>query len=258
MKPRQFLVTIFFSWIAAIGGYAETAALPKRPILLVLTNHAELGNTGKKTGFYLSEAAHPWEVFKKAGYEVKIASPKGGLAPLDPKSLDLNDAANAAFWEKYGNGTEAEAGVKETLSLKDVKPEDYSAIFFAGGHGAMWDLRENADVGRVTAGIYDHGGAVGAVCHGPAALVDVKLADGSLLVKDKTLAVFTNAEEEAVELTKTVPFLLQTELEKNGAKVKTAPNFSENTMRDGRLVTGQNPASAKKTAELIVEALSGN
>lgn len=245
---------------AILCSAALTAAEPaaaKKPILLVLTNHAKLGETGKLTGFFLSEAAHPWEVFLKAGHPVALASPLGGFAPLDPKSYDLKDPANAEFWKKYGSGDEQEKtlGVKETAALATVKTGDYAAVFFAGGHGTMWDFRGNKEIQRVTAAIYDGGGAVGAVCHGPAALIDVTLKDGSPLVKGKKVAAFTNAEEEAVELKKVVPYLLQTDLEKKGALHVPAGNFEENAVRDGRLATGQNPASAGKTAELLIEAL---
>ncbi|MGB6222107.1 type 1 glutamine amidotransferase domain-containing protein [Haloferula sp.] len=231
-------------------------AADKKPLLLVLTNHAELGETGKPTGFYLSEAAHPHEVFTKAGYKVKLASPEGGFAPLDPKSLELEDEANAAFWKNFGNGDKDKPGVAETMALSDVGPGEYGGIFFAGGHGSMWDFPASAELRAVTASIYSRGGVVGAVCHGPAALVNLKLPDGSLLVSGKKVAVFTNEEEEKVELTEVVPFLLQTAFEDMGAEIVPAEAFSENAVRDGRLVTGQNPASAKKAAQLFVEGLT--
>lgn len=245
---------------AVFGSSAIATADPvpdKKPILLVLTNHAKLGETGKLTGFFLSEASHPWEVFSKAGYPVTLASPLGGFAPLDPKSYDLKDASNEMFWKKFGSGDAADdtLGVKETSALKDVKPEDYSAVFYAGGHGTMWDFRGNKDVQRVTAGVFENGGAVGAVCHGPAALIDVTLKDGTPLVKGKKVAAFTNAEEEAVGLTKVVPYLLQTDLEKAGALHMPGENFGEQAVVDGRLATGQNPASAKKAAELLIGAM---
>ncbi len=237
---------------------AMAADQVKKPILLVLTNEAKLGKTQGRTGFYLSEAAHPFEVFTSAGYKVMLASPLGGFAPLDPKSYDEKDSANLAFWKKFGSGEEKNAtlGVKETVSLSGLNPADYSAVFFAGGHGTMWDFRGNKDVNRVTATIYEDGGAVGAVCHGPAALVDVKLTDGTPLVKGKKVAAFTNDEEEAVGLAAVVPFMLQTQLEEAGATHVPAENFAENAVADGRLVTGQNPASAKKTAELLVAVLA--
>lgn len=244
---KRFLLTLLL--------FPLTAFAEKPAILLVLTNHSELGDTGKLTGFFLSEAAHPYEVFAGHGHPVTLASPKGGFAPIDPKSFDLKDKGNALFWKKYGNGNADKPGVAKTLALGDVDPTTFGAIFFAGGHGTVWDFPESKPAQKLTAVIYEAGGAIGAVCHGPSALVNVKLSDGSHLLKGKQTAVFTNAEEEAVGLTKTVPFLLQTAFEKAGATVVVADNFTENAVRDGRLVTGQNPASAKKSAELLIEAM---
>lgn len=235
---------------------ATSLAAEKSPILLVLTNHAELGGTGKPTGFFLSEAAHPYGVFTEKGHPVTLASPKGGFAPLDPKSFDLEDKANAAFWEKFGNGDKDKPGVDKTTALSEIDPAKFSAIFFAGGHGAVWDFPDSEVLQKLTAKIYESNGAVGAVCHGPAALVNVKLSGGSHLIAGKKTAVFTNSEEAAVKLTETVPFLLQTAFEKAGAEVIPAKDFSENAIRDGRLVTGQNPASAHKAAELLLDAIA--
>jgi len=253
----KILFPVLASALVSTSPAAETAP-EKKPILLVLTNHAKLGDTGKTTGFFLYEAAHPWKVFSEAGYKVTLASPAGGFAFLDMKSHDLKDEANAAFWKVHGHtDKDGPLGVKETTAMAEVKPGDYAAVFYAGGHGTMWDFRNNKDIQRVTAGIHEAGGAVGAVCHGPAALVDVKLTDGTPLVKGKKVAAFTNEEEEAVGLTKVVPYLLQTDLEKAGAVHVPGEKFKENAVRDGRLATGQNPASATKTAELLLEALSG-
>ncbi len=224
-------------------------------ILIVLTNHSELGDTGKKTGFYLSEASHPYEVFTKAGYEVSLASPEGGEAPVDPSSMDLKDEANKTFWVKYGNGDEQSPFASETKKLSEINARDYEGIFFAGGHGTVWDFPNSEALQDLTSSIYASGGVVGAVCHGPAALLNVKLPNGTHLIDGKKVAVFTNEEEEAVELTKVVPMLLETSFEDKGAMVQLADKFTENAVRDGRLVTGQNPASAKKTAELFVAAL---
>lgn len=229
-------------------------AAPK-PIVLLLTNVDHMKGTSKGTGFYLSEAAHPYAVFKKAGYEVVFASPKGGFAPVDQKSLDMEDQENSAFWKDFGMVGEARVGIKGTNKLAELKPADFSGIYAAGGHGTCWDFPNNQEIADFISKIYADGGVVGAVCHGPMALVGVKGADGKPLVAGKKVAVFTNAEERAVKLDKVVPFLLQTELEKAGAKVVTADNWAENAVRDGRLVTGQNPASATKSARLFVEAL---
>jgi putative intracellular protease/amidase len=237
----------------ALSAFAHAA--DKAPILLVLTNHSELGDSGRKTGFFLSEAAHPYKVFTENKHQVTLTSPTGGFAPIDPKSMQLDDEANASFWKKYGNGDEEKPGVALTKALGEIDPSEYSAIFFAGGHGAMWDFPDSAALQKITTAIYENGGAVGAVCHGPAALVNVKLSDGTHLLSGKKTAVFTNDEEDAVELTDTVPFLLQTSFEKAGAKVIPAENFTVNAVRDGRLVTGQNPASAEKAGKLLLEAL---
>lgn len=247
-------ILAFLTVLLASAGLLR--AEEKKPILVVLTNHSLLGTSGEATGFFLSEASHPWEVFRAAGYPVKLASPAGGFAPADPKSLDLKDAANAAFLKEFGGRKDGVEGVLETLALKDARPGDYAAIFFAGGHGTMWDFPGSVDLKKITAAIYEQDGGVGAVCHGPAALVDVKLSDGSHLVAGRNVAAFTNAEEEAVKLTNVVPFLLETRLKEAGANVVPGKNFQENAVRDGRLVTGQNPASAKKAATLLVEALA--
>lgn len=256
------MIPHFLSSVALASSVLAFATAPvvhaaEKQILIVLTNHGDLGDTGKKTGFFLGEASHPWEVFQDAGYTVKLGSPKGGFAPLDLKSKNLDDPANKAFWEKYGSGEEEKGnlGVQQTVNLSEVTPGEFKAVFFAGGHGTMWDFRHSDAVQKVAAEVYENGGVVAAVCHGPAALVDVKLKDGSALVKGKKVAGFTNAEEEAVNLEKVVPYLLQTDLEKSGGEFVAGENFKENAVRDGRLVTGQNPASAKKTAELVVEAL---
>lgn len=248
---KKLLLALLAFPLAAIADEAP------KSILLVLTNHAELGDTGKKTGFYLSEAAHPYKVFTDNKQLVTIASPAGGFAPIDPKSMDLKDDVNRAFWEKYGNKDLENPGLALTLAPSEVNPAKHSAIFFAGGHGAMWDFPDSTELQKITATIYESGGAVGAVCHGPAALINVKLADDSHLITGKETAVFTNSEEAAAGLSDVMPFLLQTRFEETGADVlAAAEDFSENAVRDGRLVTGQNPASAKKAGELLIEAIN--
>lgn len=252
------LITLF----ASIALLLAAAPAHAKPIVLLLTNvdrmhgaRDDVPGAVNSTGFYLSEAAHPYHVFKEAGHEVVFASPKGGFAPVDPKSLDLKDKENAKFWEVHGGAIQGRGGVKDTAKLSDLNPKDYAGIYAAGGHGTCWDFPNNKEIADFIAAIHAQGGVVGAVCHGPMALVGVKGADGKPLVAGKKVAVFTNAEEKAVNLDKVVPFLLQSELEKAGAKVQVAENWAENAVRDGRLVTGQNPASAAKSARLFVEAL---
>jgi putative intracellular protease/amidase len=221
-------------------------------VLIVVTSHSELGATGVKTGYYLSEVAHPYHEFKKAGFKVDIASIKGGKAPVDPKSLNLKDLVNKEFWEN----DHGEKILSETLKLSEVNASDYGVVFFAGGHGAMWDFSNATEVSDVSAAIYDKGGIVAAVCHGPAALVNIKLKNGDYLVKGIELTAFSNAEEEAAGLTKIMPFLLETKLVERGAKFSKADLWQEKVVVSQRLVTGQNPASAAAVAKAIVSGFS--
>lgn len=219
--------------------------------LIVVTNHATIAGTGTPTGYYMSEVSHPWHVFTEAGIEVDFASPKGGFAPMDPKSFDLTDKINKQFWHTLT----AVESLLNTHSLAEIDPADYEVIFFSGGHGTMWDFPEVESVSSSVRQIYEQGGVVGAVCHGPAALVNVTLEDGTYPVDGKQVASFTNEEEEAVNLTEAMPFLLETKLRERGAEFKHAPAFKQNVAVDGRLVTGQNPASATVSAEAIVKIL---
>lgn len=220
-------------------------------ILIVVTSHSQLGNTGKPTGYYLPEVAHPALVLEKAGYQVDIASPQGGKAPMDERSRDLKDPINKKFLET------SEAKLNNTLALKDVDAKKYKAIIFAGGHGTMWDFADDKNLQKVATQIYEDGGVVSAVCHGPAALVNIKLSSGKYLVDGKKVTGFTNAEEEAVELTKVMPFLLESKLKERGATFNGAGLWQNNVVVDGRLVTGQNPASAGGVGEAVAKVLSG-
>lgn len=222
----------------------------KESILIVVTNHSQLGTTGKQTGYFLSEVAHPWHVFQEAGFTVEFASPVGGFAPMDPKSFNLEDPINREFWHTLN----AVEGVTNTKALEAIDTSDYAALFFAGGHGTMWDFPDSDAVSEKIATHYKNRGVVGAVCHGPAALVNVKV-NGQPLVAGRQVAAFTNEEEEAVQLTEQMPFLLESRLRELGANFVEAPNFQKQIAVDGRLVTGQNPASATATAEAIVELL---
>lgn len=210
----------------------------QKPVLFVLTSHGTKGDTGQPTGFYLGEVTHPLAELEAANIPVEFASIQGGEPPVD--GLDLNDAANARYWndERFRNA------IRTTRRLDDVDPSRYAAIFFAGGHGAMWDFPTSPAVARVTRDIYEQGGAVAAVCHGPAALVNVKLGDGSYLVAGKRVSAFTDSEEHAVKLEDTVPFLLASQLVERGARHEAAPDWTSKVVTDGRLVTGQNPQSA--------------
>jgi putative intracellular protease/amidase len=230
--------------------YAENS--PR--ILMVLTSHSELGDTGKKTGFWLPELTHPYYEFKKAGYLIDVASIQGGIAPVDPKSFEEPDHANQRFLQD----AELMAKVFRTLPLSKIDPTAYQAVVFAGGSGPMWDFPNNEHVNRVAATIYESNGVLSAICHGPAALVDIKLSNGNYLVSGKKVAAFTNEEEEDLKLTHVIPFLLQDKLIERGAKHIYGKPWKENVVVDGRLITGQNPASATKVAKKIIEYLNAH
>ncbi|MBN9163401.1 MAG: type 1 glutamine amidotransferase domain-containing protein [Myxococcales bacterium 68-20] len=219
-------------------------------VLLAMTSHDKKGNTGEATGAYLAEVSHPLEVFRTAGFEVEFASVRGGKVPLD--GVDRNDSINAAFLDDE----KTMAKLHTSLPSAEVDPSRYDAIFFAGGHGAMWDLPSDPGFASVATRIYERGGVVAAVCHGPAALVDVKLTDGRYLVAGKDVSAFTNDEERAVKLETVVPFLLADRLAERGARLHEAPLWQKQVSVSERLVTGQNPASATATAEAVVALLA--
>lgn len=209
-----------------------------RPVLFVLTSHGTKGSTGLPTGYYLGEVTHPLAELQAAGIPVEFVTIQGGEPPVD--GLDLQDAINARYW----NDAAFRDAVRHTRRLGDVDASRYAGIFFAGGHGAMWDFPGNPDVQRVTREIYEAGGLVGAVCHGPAALVDITLSNGAYLVAGKNVSAFTDSEERAVQLDETVPFLLASRLGQRGAHHHAAPDWTAKVVVDGRLITGQNPQSA--------------
>jgi putative intracellular protease/amidase len=209
-----------------------------KKILMVLTSNDQLGSTGRKTGSYLPEVTHPYYAFLENGYQVEIASIKGGVAPLDPGSLDKSDRENKNFLEDKA----IMSAVNNSFALSQLKAADYDAIFFAGGMGTMWDFAGDSNIQSLTAGIYENGGVVSAVCHGPAALTEVRLSNGKFLIDGKKLTGFSNAEEDISGTSKAVPYLLETRLiERKGEYTKSSP-WSEYTQVDGRLVTGQNPS----------------
>ncbi|MBX5181480.1 MULTISPECIES: type 1 glutamine amidotransferase domain-containing protein [unclassified Rhizobium] len=221
-----------------------------KPILCVVTSHPIRGDSGEPTGFAMVELTHPLDVFKAAGIPVEIASIRGGHPPID--FFDLSDPVNDKFWKDK----EFRADLADSKILADLDPSRYSAVFFAGGHGTMWDFADSSAVQKVIRDIWESGGIVSAVCHGPAALVNAKLSDGSYLVAGKKLAAFTDEEEAEVKYTKVVPYLLATTLKERGALHQPAPNWSENVVVDGRLVTGQNPASAHGVGKAILDHLT--
>lgn len=218
-------------------------------VLFVLTSHGVKGSTGQPTGYYLGEVSHPWEVLHEAGYEIDFVSPQGGEPPVD--GLHLQDPVNEAFWTHPVYRSK----VANTRRPDQINPADYAAIFYAGGHGTMWDFPDHEGLAKLAAAIYEQGGIVAAVCHGPAGLVNVRLSDGSYLIAGKRVNAFTNEEEAAVKLEDVVPFRLETMLIERGAIFEKSPLWQAHLTVDGRLITGQNPASAKGVGQAILEAL---
>lgn len=241
---------IFLLTLGNIGFAQQTNKRMKTKILFVVTSHDTKGSTGEKTGYYLAEVSHPWKVLTEAGYEIDFVSPKGGNPPVD--GFDLTDAENKEFWENEYYHQK----ITHTMKPSEVKPEEYAGIFYAGGHGAMWDLPDNAEIAKIAAKIYENNGIVAAVCHGPAGLVNIKLSNGTYLVSGKKVNGFSNEEEELVKLTNVVPFLLEDQLKKQGGIYEKSAPWSEHVTVDGRLITGQNPQSAKGVGEAIKKALA--
>ncbi len=220
-------------------------------VLFVLTNHADLGDTGRKTGWHCSEVSHPYTILTEAGYEVSFASPDGGPVPMDPASEDNSDPINAKFMQN----PMIQAALMNTLSAEEIQSGIFQAIFFAGGHGTMWDFPSSQHLAAAAAHIYNTGGLVAGVCLGPAAVLDVRLADGKRLIADKELTSFSDREEKDLGLEETVPFLLETELAKHGARFVCAEPGQKKVVVSERLVTGQNPASADGLGEEIKKLL---
>ena len=222
-------------------------------ILMVLTSHDELGDTGEQTGFWLEEFAAPYYVFKDAGAEVVVASPKGGRPPLDPKS-NTDDAQTEAT-KRFKQDEDAQKILAETHVLSEVNDEGFDAIFYPGGHGPLWDLVNDADSKRLIEKFASSDRPVGAVCHAPAVFKNTNGADGQPLVAGKRVTGFTNSEEQAVGLTDVVPFLVEDMLTKNGGHYAKGDDWASFVLTDGKLVTGQNPASSEKAAEAMLALL---
>jgi putative intracellular protease/amidase len=222
-------------------------------VLFVLTSHDELGDTGKKTGFWVEEFAGPYYTLKDKGVEVTLATPKGGKAPIDPSS-DTKDAATEST-ERFHEDKEAQERINTTHKLADVNAADYDAVFYPGGHGPLWDLANDATSIKLIETFNSQKKPVAFVCHAPAALKSVKGADGQPLVKGKKVTGFTNTEEKAVQLTDVVPFLVEDMLKENGGIYSKGEDWAEYVLQDGNLITGQNPASSKLVAEKLFEAI---
>jgi putative intracellular protease/amidase len=223
-------------------------------ILMVLTSHDELGDTGNKTGFWLEEFAAPYYVFKDAGAEITLASPKGGQPPIDPASDD--DGAQTEDTHRFKADAAAQDHLAATLKLADVTEAGFDAIFYPGGHGPLWDLAEDADSKRLIEAFAAADRPVGAVCHAPAVFRDTLGADGKPLVSGRRVTGFTNSEEEAVGLTKVVPFLVEDMLKANGGQYEKGADWASFVLQDGKLVTGQNPASSAPAAKALLDLLA--
>ena len=223
-------------------------------ILLVLTSHDKLGGTGRKTGFWLEELAAPYYTFKDAGVEMVLASPKGGQPPLDPKSNEPDFQTDLT--RRFEADADAKAQLASTVRLDTVKAEEFDTVFYPGGHGPMWDLAEDRNSIRLLETMVGAGKPVALVCHAPGALRHVKTPDGKPLVQGKRVTGFTNTEEEAVGLTKVVPFLVEDELKAKGGIFSKVADWQPYVLTDGLLITGQNPASSGPAAKALLQLLA--
>lgn len=222
-------------------------------ILMILTSHATLGSTGKPTGFWLEEFAAPYYAFFDAGAQITLASPLGGQPPLDPKSEEPDAQTEAT--ERFRKDSQAQAALASTTRLAEVSAEAFDAVFFPGGHGPLWDLAENGYVMSLIRDFVKADKIVSAVCHAPGVFRHIKAADGGYLVKDKNVTGFSNAEENAVGLTDVVPFLVEDMLRDHGAKYSSSDDWQPHVVVDGKLVTGQNPASSVGVADAVIKQL---
>jgi len=223
-------------------------------VLIVLTSHDQLGDTGKKTGFWLEELAAPYYTFKDAGAEIVLASPKGGQPPLDPKSNEPD--FQTALTRRFEADAEANAQLARTVRLDSVSQADFDTVFYPGGHGPLWDLAEDRDSIALIESFIAVDKPVALVCHAPGVLRHVKAATGRPLVEGLQVTGFTNTEEEGVGLTQVVPFLVEDELKANGGHYSKGPDWGSYVVRDGLLITGQNPASSTEAADVLIRQLA--
>lgn len=222
-------------------------------VLIVLTSHDKLGNTGRKTGFWLEELAAPYYAFKDAGVDITLASPKGGQPPLDPKSNEPEFQTDDT--RRFIRDTEALAALANTAKLSEVSFGDYDTVFYPGGHGPLWDLAEDRDSISLIEQTHAAGKPLALVCHAPGVLRHVKAADGEPLVKGKRVTGFKNSEEAAVQLTEVVPFLVEDALRQIGGTYSAGKDWESYVVQDGLLITGQNPASSAEAARLLIKAV---
>lgn len=222
-------------------------------ILIVLTSHSELGDTGKKTGFWVEEFAAPYYELADAGAEITLASPKGGQPPIDPKSQEAE--AQTKFTQRFDKDEPLKQKLAHTLKLSSVKASDYDAVFYPGGHGPLWDLTKDAHSIALIEAFHQQNKPIALVCHAPCALLNVKLPNGDLLIKGKNVTGFSDTEEAGVKLSKVVPLLLEDELKKAGGHYSKGPDWGVYVQTDGLLITGQNPASSAEAAKVLLKLL---
>ncbi len=249
---------IFMAFIATAITFSSLSTLAqankKLKVLFVLTSHSQLGSTGKKTGFWIEEFATPYYFFTDKNIEVVVATPNGGQAPIDPKS---NEAAfQTASTKRYYADARAQVMLSKTVKLAKVKQKQYDAVFYPGGHGPMWDLVNDKNSIALIRSFYNHRKPVAFVCHGSAALLHVKTPDGEYLIKGKNVTSFCNTEEDAVQLTRVVPFSLENKLKERGAIYQKGADWSSFTIADGLLLTGQNPQSSKAVAQQLFDMMN--
>ena len=224
-----------------------------KKILFVLTSHDQLGDTGKKTGFWIEEFAAPYYLLKDKGVDITLASPKGGQPPIDPSSEAPESQTPAT--ERFNGDKETQDLLSKTLKLDAVNQSDYDAVFYPGGHGPLWDLAEDAQSIALIESFYNNNKPISAVCHAPAVFRHTKNTDGTPLVQGKKVTGFSNSEEEAVQLTNVVPFLVENMLQENGGTYSKGDDWSPYALEDGLIITGQNPASSELVAELLLNKL---
>jgi len=223
-------------------------------MLMVMTSHEIMGDTGKKTGMWLEEFAAPYYAFKDQGYTITLASPMGGQVPIDPNSLADDAMTDDAM--RYTKDELARSAIASTVPLEDVRADEFDAVFYPGGHGPLWDLSDNVHSIKLIEDFIAANKPVGAVCHASIALKDVKTPDGKYLVEGKSVTGFSNSEEAAVELTDVVPYLVEDELVKKGGNYESVEDFAVKVCTDGLLVTGQNPSSSRPAADALIKLLS--
>lgn len=252
----QYFKGLYLSLLTAAVVFTQVGCFKKKEVkppapkaLIVVTSHGQLGDTGNPTGWYLSEVTHIYYPLIEAGFEVDFASPKGGEAPMDPKSNKPEDPLNKKFLDDVALMQK----MKETKKVSEVVPADYKVVHFAGGHGTMWDFADSIDIQKLIRDSYEQGGIVAAICHGPAALLNVRLSDGKHLIAGKKITAFTDAEEYEVDLHMVVPFMLETELRLKDAEFDSGLPWEDKVIVSDRLITGQNPQSGHTLAKKIIE-----